>query len=444
MPDYSSLPSVTALASIPELADYPERIRILASQAAISALRSDFEKGKKSVATVLAVDAAKNLSLRSLQKVFNFSGVILHTGLGRAPIEPPIIGEAYTNLEFDLETGKRGDRQDHVRGLLCRLTGAEDALVVNNAAAAVLLTLTALCKGKQVLLSRGESVEIGGSFRMPEIVKASGCKLVDIGATNKTYASDYAEAITSQTGAILRCHPSNYEITGFTDFPNICELKKVAEECGVLFINDQGNGALIDFSRYGIQGIDTLPTSVATGADISIASSDKLLGGPQCGIIVGRKDLIKKIAKHPIARAVRIDKISLLTLESVLHWYQAEKIGNITLHRILSIPAETIKIWCELMAPEGALVEKALCELGSGSGAGKGVASYAVVLKSDKPDRLLKELRYQKIIGRIHTGAVWLDPRCEETIYHSRKPDASNNTLKHFKTKITECWEKWR
>ncbi len=416
----------------------------MASQKAISTARTNLEKGKVTNAQELAVAFAEQLSRLSLQKVFNFSGVILHTGLGRAPIEPPIIGEAYTNLEFDLETGKRGDRQDHVRELLCQLTGAEDALVVNNAAAGVFLTLSALCKGKEVLLSRGESVEIGGSFRMPEIIKSSGCRLVDVGATNRTYVNDFSESITTRTAALLRCHPSNYEITGFTDFPSLNDLKGVARDNGILLINDQGNGAMIDFAQYGIHGIETLPASVAAGADISIASGDKLLGGPQCGIIVGRKDLIRKLTKHPIARVVRIDKVGILTLESVLRCYASRQLSGITLHRILSILPETIRTWCEAIAPDGASVEPSICELGSGSGSGKGIASYAVVLRSTRPDRLLKELRNHKIIGRIQNDAVWLDPRCEETIYHSWRPGGVDTTSKYFKTQLGECWEKWK
>ena len=445
MPDYSSLPSVTALASIPELAKFPEKIRTRSAQIAIDEARSAIERGEIANAEELAFANAKMLTKRSLVKVYNFSGVILHTGLGRAPIEPPILGDIYLNLEFDLATGKRGDRQVHVRELICELTGAEDALVVNNAAAAVLLTLTTLCKGKQVLLSRGQSVEIGGSFRMPEIVKASGCKLVDVGATNKTYVTDFTNAITTQTVAVLRCHPSNFEIVGFVHEPTTAELAEAAHLHDLLLINDQGNGSLVDFGMYGIPGIETLQSSVAAGADITIGSGDKLLGGPQCGLILGSKDLISTIKKHPIARAVRIDKISLLTLECILHYYRSDQLNFIPIHRSLSIPASTVRRWCELMAPNGALIKETICELGSGSGSGKGVSSFAVVLKTNKPDKLLRDLRLKKIIGRIEEGAVCLDPRCDEMIYHTWSPnEKESSVLKWLNENITECWEKWK
>ena len=291
MPDYSSLPSVTALASIPELAGYPAKIRNEAAKASVGAARESLKNGITIDPITMVRKVAADMASGSITHLFNMTGVILHTGLGRAPLKSPSNLWEYQNIEFDLTSGKRGDRQVHVKGLLCELTGAEDALVVNNAAAAVLLTLTALCKGKQVLLSRGQSVEIGGSFRMPEIVKSSGCKLVDVGATNKTYVSDYTDASSTQTKAILRCHPSNFEVTGFVSEPTIKELAEAAHSNGLLMINDQGNGALIDFSRYGIHGIETLPQSVAAGADITIGSGDKLLGGPQCGIILGSKEL---------------------------------------------------------------------------------------------------------------------------------------------------------
>ena len=447
MPDYSSLPSVTALASIPELAGYPESVRIEAAQSAIGSSREALKGGWAPDPIGLAKRIAWIITADSIKHVFNMTGVILHTGLGRAPLAQSRSVHRYENIEFDLRTGKRGDRQDHVRGLLCELTGAEDALVVNNAAAGVLVTLAALCKGKEVLLSRGESVEIGGSFRMPEIVKASGCKLVDVGTTNKTYAYDYANAITARTAAILRCHPSNYEIKGFTDSPFPSELGLVAKDNGVLFINDQGNGALIDFSRYGIHGIETLPSSVASGADISIASGDKLLGGPQCGLIVGRKDLIRKIAKHPIARAVRIDKLTLSVLEATLRLYRYKAIIDIPMFNILETRPEIVREICEALAPKGALVVETICELGSGAGSGKGVKSFAIVMKTSKPDKLLAALRKESYIGRIQDGAVWLDPICEIEFFgavHPAAERATHDAFVHIRNIFTKCWNKWK
>lgn len=416
----------------------------MAAQSALETARAEIQSGHTPDVNALAIAAARRLTFCSLRTVFNLTGVILHTGLGRAPLEAATFGDQYLNLEFDLETGKRGDRQDHIRELLCELTGAEDAFVVNNAAAGVLLTMTALCKGKQVILSRGQSVEIGGSFRLSEIVKSSGCKLVDVGATNKVYIDDYTSAITPQTAAILRCHPSNYEVKGFVSEPALEDLSKAAIENNVLLINDQGNGALIDFNQFGISEIETLPQSVRY-SDISIGSGDKLMGGPQCGIIVGRKSLISKIKRHPIARAVRIDKYSLLTLQRILMCYRRKSYDDIPFLRILMLPAETVKQWCEIMAPEGALVKPSISELGSGSGSGKGVQSYSVVLPSKKPDKLSKALRESEIIGRIEDDAVWLDPRCDSRIYNSWNPQRKESViLDDLRRQIAECWEKWK
>ena len=452
MPDYSSLPSVTALASIPELAKFPETVRIRASKKALKECRIAMESGKDALdPTAEALRSALTATIWSPLSVRNFSGVILHTGLGRAPLDiqfsmsQSISG--YTSLEFDLASGKRGDRQDHLRTLLCDLTGAEDALVVNNGAGAVLLALSALCGRKEVLLSRGQSVEIGGAFRMPDVIKASGCKLVDVGTTNKTNVQDYLGSITPRTAAILQCHPSNFEVRGFTSTPSTKELAEAAHAKGILFINDQGNGALIDFKKYGIHGIETLPQSVAAGADITIGSGDKLLGGPQCGIILGRKDLIAKLAKHPLARALRIDKVGLHFLKSTLTSYAFQDFERNPLIRMLDIPPEEIKKWCEMLAPDGAEILETVTELGSGAAPGQGVKSYAIVMASRSPDKLLAELRDQSVIGRIHKGKVWLDPRTASKPQLRKNKageitlDVSSQALKNY---IGACWEKWK
>ncbi len=446
MPDYSSLPSVTALASIPELAGCTEKLRNRIAKLAIDAARLELDGNRPFDITSLALNEASKAFHLPLNKVINMSGVILHTGLGRAP---GLVTETfhYMNLEIDLETGKRGDRQDHVRSLLCQLTGAEDAFVVNNGAAAVLLVLSACCSRKEVLLSRGQSVEIGGSFRMPDVIKTSGCKLVDVGTTNKTRAQDYADAITAKTAAILQCHPSNFEVKGFTSTPTTKELAEAAHQHGVLFINDQGNGALIDFREYGIHGIETLPQSVAAGADISIGSGDKLLGGPQCGIVLGRKELIAKMAKHPLARALRIDKNSLLILQKTLRKYVHGWEASIPLFKLLGYPPEMIKSWCEGIAPDGAKIIETITEIGSGAAPGQGVQSYAVALNSNSPDKLLAELRKKRIIGRISKGQVLLDPRTNAeylNIFRDGKWDFNFAVAINLKDSLTECWEKWK
>ncbi len=447
MPDYSSLPSVTALASIPELAGYPESVRIQAARHGIEEARKAIRNDLSLSPHDQAILYAERIRHSPFQKVWNMSGVILHTGLGRAPTLESW-DEGYSNLEFDLSTGKRGDRQDHIRSLLCELTGAEDALVVNNGAGAVLLALSALCSRKEVLLSRGQSVEIGGAFRMPDVIKASGCKLVDVGTTNKTKAQDYVDAITPKTAAILQCHPSNFEVKGFTSSPSTAELAQVAREHGILFINDQGNGALVDFKKYGIHGVETLPQSVATGADVTIGSGDKLLGGAQCGIILGRKALLEKMAKHPLARALRIDKTNLMFLQATLRKYLFQSESELPLFRYLDYPATTIRHWCEAIAPEGAEICETVTELGSGAAPGQGVKSFAIVMSSKNPGELLAALRIRRIIGRIHRGKVWLDPRTADSTIVTFGIDSNDAKIGDhalgIKKIITECWEQWK
>lgn len=450
MPDYSSLPSVTALASIPELERFPEAIRTRAAQNSISAVREGIKEGEPIDVNAMAIFEAMKMKIGEYRRIHNLSGVILHTGLGRAPL-PAVVQAGYSNLEFSLDTGKRGDRQDHVRSLLCELTGAEDALVVNNGAGAVLLALSALCTKKEVLLSRGQSVEIGGAFRMPDVIKASGCKLVDVGTTNKTKAQDYSEAITSKTAAILQCHPSNFEVKGFTSSPTTQELADVAHKNGLLFINDQGNGALIDFKKYGIHEIETLPQSVASGADITIGSGDKLLGGPQCGIILGRKDLIAKMAKHPLARALRIDKTNLMALTTTLRNYSFKSFEEIPMFRCLNYSADTIKDWCETISPNGAEILESVTEIGSGAAPGQGVKSFSVVMGSKKPDALLASLRQCGLIGRIYKGKVWLDPRTAEELFGlgtgipvELEQEPRTFFTDHMKSMISDCWEQWK
>ncbi len=447
MPDYRSLPSVNELAGHEDLQRYPQKLRVEAARQAIDQARELLEKGQEVAIEPLAMMAAANLKLGSLRSVQNMSGVILHTGLGRAPL--PVAGFAigYQNLEFDLESGKRGSRQVHVKKLLCDLTGAEDAIVVNNGAAAVLLALSALCTRKEVLLSRGQSVEIGGGFRMPDVIRTSGCKLVDVGTTNKTRIQDYVDAITPKTAAILQCHPSNFEIKGFVESPTTAELALAAKEKGVLFINDQGNGALLDFKEFGVQGVETLPQSVAAGADITIGSGDKLLGGPQCGIVLGRKELVEKMAKHPLARALRIDKTNLSILHATLQFYAFEDYDSIPLIRYLKTPAEDVRALCETLAPEGAEILESTTEIGSGAAPGQGVKSFAIVLETKKPDQLLKALRTYGYVGRIHKGKVWLVPRAARDYFGGlgiQDPEFRAEFNENVRGIIADCWKKWR
>lgn len=285
-------------------------------------------------AATLSDRAAALIAERSrphLRRMINATGVILHTNLGRSLLADSAVrsvGEAaahYSNLELDISTGERGSRYSHVADLLTRLTGAEAALVVNNNAAAVLLALTALARGREVIVSRGQLVEIGGAFRIPEVMEQGGAHLVEVGSTNKTHVSDYERAITDQTALLLRVHTSNYRIIGFTDSVPLAEMARLGRERGIPVMDDVGSGVLIDLSRFGLPAEPTVQASVAAGADIVTFSGDKLLGGPQAGIIVGRQDLIDRIRRHPLNRALRIDKLTLAALEATLRLYLDEQ-----------------------------------------------------------------------------------------------------------------------
>lgn len=411
------------LARSATLSEYPDAVRTEASRLSIAEMRDRLKAGQaEENLEDAAAEIAKGLMRASLRPAINLSGVILHTGLGRARLAQSAaahvakIAASHSAVELDLETGRRGDRQDHTRGLLTKLTGAEDSLVVNNAAAGVLLTLSALAQGREVILSRGQMVEIGGSFRMPDIVRQSGCKLVEVGCTNKTRLADYADAITPDTAAILRCHPSNFRIVGFTAEPPIEELAALCRESGIMLLDDQGNGSLMDLTKYGIADTSTLPGSISGGADIAIASGDKLLGGPQAGLIVGRAHLIDTIRKHPLARAVRIDKLTLACLEATLMLYAQGREKEIPTLAAISKPVEEIRRSAKALARafgSVAVVESGETEVGGGSAPGCGLPTIRVGLAADDPEALARKLRLgdPPIVGRIEDGRVWLDPR---------------------------------
>ncbi len=282
----------------------------------------------------------------SLIHVINGTGVVIHTNLGRSPLpaaaETAIrnIACCYSNLEYDLETGGRGERYSHVEALICRLTGAEAAIVVNNNASAVMLALSTLAKGREVIVSRGELVEIGGSFRIPEVMEQSGAILAEVGTTNRTHPADYRNAINEQTALLLKVHTSNFAIVGFTSETTVSELSAIGHEKGLPVMMDAGSGCLVDLSRYGIPGEETIQQQMKNGADIVTFSGDKLLGGPQAGLIAGRKDIIGQIRKNPLLRAMRIDKLTLAALEATLRLYRDERQAMKEIPTLVMLTAE--------------------------------------------------------------------------------------------------------
>lgn len=365
-----------------------------------------------------------------LQKVINATGIILHTNLGRAKLSKKVsemlteIGGHYSNLEYDLESGERGSRYSHVEELLTFLTGAESALVVNNNAAAVYLVLDSIGKGKEVIVSRGELVEIGGSFRVPEIMKASGCKLVEVGTTNKTHKSDYEDNIGEETGALLKVHTSNYKIIGFTEEVSLQEMKTIAENHSIPVICDLGSGLLLDLKAYGINSEPTVKECLKERADIICFSGDKLLGGPQAGIIVGDSKYINKMKKNHLLRALRIDKLTLTALELTLRQYLSfqEASEQIPTLKMITESPESLKERAETLH---ALLNKkenieyeivqTESQIGGGSMPGVNLPSYAIAVNTPHitADKLEQKLRTNTvpIITRIIKNRIFLDLR---------------------------------
>ena len=439
------LPSVDAVLSTGTAALAIDRF---GRQAAANAIRATLaaarargdERFGAEDAAAFALARLEAEDLPRLKPVYNFTGTVLHTNLGRAPIADQAIEAAVAAmrhavaLEFDLAGGRRGERDDVVRGLLRELTGAEDATVVNNNAAAVLIVLNTLAKGRDAIVSRGELIEIGGAFRMPEIMSRAGAKLLEVGTTNRTHANDYASAIDKKTGLILKVHTSNYRIEGFTAEVAARELAALARARGVPVVNDLGSGTLVDLARFGLAHEPTVREALADGADLVTFSGDKLLGGPQAGFIVGRKELVARINRNPMKRALRVDKIRLAAIEATLKLYRnpealAERLPTI---RLLARSSDDIAALARRIVPTIAAklgdafsVDAIACasQVGSGALPLEKVKSAGLAIKPSGTrgvgralSGLTAALRCLPIpvIGRIEDQALILDLRCLE------------------------------
>jgi L-seryl-tRNA(Ser) seleniumtransferase len=375
-----------------------------------------------------------------LRPVYNLTGTVLHTNFGRALLPAAAVDSvtaamtAPAALEFDLDTGRRGERDAIVSDLLTELTGAEAATVVNNNAAAILLILGALAARREVVVSRGELIEIGGSFRLPDIMRAAGARLVEVGTTNRTHLADYEAALGARTALVMKVHPSNYAISGFTHDVATRELAPLARARGIPLIVDLGSGALIEYAQFGLPSEPVVRDVVAAGADLVAFSGDKLLGGPQAGLIVGRVDLIGKLNRHPLKRALRIGKLTLAALEAVLRLYdRPERLAEeLTTLRLLVRATAAIRVQAERLAPHlqaavgpgyVATAEPTLSQIGSGALPIERLESFAIVVRVNPAgkargnlERLARALRRlpRPVIGRISDDALWLDLRCLE------------------------------
>ncbi len=377
----------------------------------------------------------------SIVPVINATGVILHTNLGRAPLSQAAIqavqavSQGYSNLEFNLLSGQRGSRLVHAESLLKHLTQAEAALVVNNNAAAVLLVLSVLASRRRVVISRTQLVEIGGGFRIPDVMRQSGARLHEVGTTNRVHLDDYVSAIEEVSPAlIMHAHRSNFRISGFTSEPTLEELANLAHQAEIPFVDDLGSGALLDTAQFGLEHEPTVDESLSAGADLVCFSGDKLLGGPQAGIIIGRSDLIARLKKHPLARAIRADKLCLAALSAtLLHYLKSEAVREIPIWQMIAASPEKLRLRAESW--QGALntgeVMPSRSAAGGGSLPGETQATYVLALSVTSPNRFLEHLRrcQPPVIARLEAEKVLLDPR---TVLPGQEPEllaALRNTL---------------
>jgi L-seryl-tRNA(Ser) seleniumtransferase len=459
---FRQLPSVHEVLASSEL---QQLSALHAHDRIVTAVRAELEELRQQLRQGINVDGQRAIesiasrvchrlaheSQPKLRTVINATGIVLHTNLGRAPIAEEAAQAAreaarsYLNLELDLPSGKRSSRQLAVREWICRLTGAESATVVNNNAAATIIVLRAVAAGKEVLISRGQLIEIGGSFRIPEIIAVSGAILREVGTTNITRVSDYETAVGPQTGALLHVHSSNYRIRGFTESVRLSELSVLGKKHGLPVIDDIGSGALLDFARFGFEGEPMARASIAFGADLVLFSGDKLLGGPQAGIIAGRKEWVQKIEKDPFMRAVRLDKMTLAALEATLRLYLDEAIAlrDVPVLRMLGTPLAELRRRAEKLAENlrrltglrAVNVTEERSFVGGGSLPDQAMPSWVIELELDSmpEEDFVRRLRLgtPAVVARLRGGKVLLDVR---TVFEYQEPLILEALLKAVST----------
>ena len=437
---FRNLPSVDSVLAIPTVvavaAGYRHDLVVNLVREQLDVARQEIRRGGSAPGAAELAEAVcrelESLTRREPRRVINATGVIIHTNLGRAPMSRAAMeammeaAAGYTDLELDLQTGRRGSRQAHLQSLLRQLTGAEAALAVNNNASAILLGLSALAAGKEVIVGRGEAVEIGGGFRIPDVLQQSGAILVDVGTTNRTYSRDYGEAITDNTAALLKVHASNFRVEGFTAAVEPGELVELGQQRGVPVLHDVGSGSLLATEDYGLAHEPTPQESIAAGVGLVFFSGDKLLGGPQAGIVVGNRELVNRLERHPLARAVRIDKVSLAGLTAtLLHYLRQEAESEVPIWRMIGSSEEGLKErvlgWKASLEgdlpEEGALVVPGRSAIGGGSLPGETLPSWVLSLTcsapSGGPEGVMERLRQgdPPVVARIEEDRVLLDPR---------------------------------
>ncbi len=434
---FRNLPSVDKVVSDERVRafekTYSHELVVQVARERLDRERSSIARGKapRSIEDIIESVRATLLGMErpGLRPLVNATGVVLHTNLGRAPLSREAmeameqVSRGYSNVEFEVESGKRGSRQAYIEPLVCQLTGAEAALVVNNNAAAVLLGLAALARRQEVIVSRGQAVEIGDSFRIPDVMRQSGVKLVEVGTTNCTYVSDYEQAITGRTVGLMRVHSSNFQVVGFTHSVGIDELGALGEKRGIVVLDDLGSGCLLDTTRFGLSPEPMVQESIRAGTGLAFFSGDKLMGGPQAGIIAGKKVYVDKLRRHPLARAVRIDKVRLAALAATLiHYLKGEALQKVPVWMMISAPVDQMErralAWAEASGGKGRVIDgESMVGGGSLPGGTLPTKLLSIPTPRKKGQNLAQSLAQRlrqnavPVIARISEDAVMLDPR---------------------------------